>query len=192
MEKDTAIARQLLIIGGSAGSLDILLELLSAIRPPADMAIVVIIHRKSGDDGSVLIEILKDKTGLAAEEAEEKIPLTGNTIYIAPGDYHLLIEKEKTFSLDASEKVNYSRPSIDVSFESAANAFGEKVIAILLSGANNDGTAGLIAVKHCGGITIVQEPSSAALSFMPEFAVRHASPSKVLTVAEMIAWFNTL
>jgi two-component system chemotaxis response regulator CheB len=98
------------------------------------------------------------KSGLHVKEIEDKTLLKAGRIHVAPADYHLLFEKDQSLALDVSEKVQYSRPSIDIAFESAAEAFGQKVIAVLLSGANSDGTDGLLAVKKQGGIVVIQSP----------------------------------
>jgi two-component system, chemotaxis family, protein-glutamate methylesterase/glutaminase len=160
---------QLLIIGGSAGSLEVLVQLLPALDKNLQLAIVVVMHRKPGE--SLLVSLLSSKTTWSVKEVEEKESVEPQTIYVAPSDYHLLFENDRTFSLDASEKVHYSRPSIDVSFESAAEVFGASVIAVLLSGANADGAEGLERIRNVGGITIVQDPSEASVSYMPQQAI---------------------
>ena len=106
--------------------------------------------------------------------------------------FHLLIEKDFTFSLDYSEKVNYSRPSIDVTFQSAADVFGENLVCLLLSGSNADGVNGLISVKKNGGTTWAQSPESAQVSYMPEQAILRANVSAVLKIEEMAKYINSL
>jgi two-component system chemotaxis response regulator CheB len=160
---------QLLIIGGSAGSLEVLVQLLPALHRKLSVAIVVVMHRKPGE--SLLANLLSSKTTWPVKEAEEKDAIEPQNVYIAPADYHLLFEKDKTFSLDFSEKINYSRPSIDVSFESAAEVYGASLIAVLLSGANADGTEGLNAIRQAGGVTIVQDPNEASVPYMPQQAI---------------------
>lgn len=160
---------QLLIIGGSAGSLEVLIRLLPRLQKLEQVAIVIIMHRKAGE--SLLVQLLAEKTSWLVKEAEEKECIISGTIYVAPPDYHLLFEKDKTFSLDFSEKVHYSRPSIDVSFESVADAWGGSVIAVLLSGANADGAEGLDQVRKAGGVAIVQDPAEASVSYMPQQAI---------------------
>jgi len=113
-----------LIIGGSAGSLDVLLKVLPELKRNLDFAIIIVIHRKQGTD-SLLTDLLSHRTNLRVKEADEKEKILDGNVYIAPSDYHLLIEKDFTFSLDYSEKINYSRPSIDVTFQSAADAYEE-------------------------------------------------------------------
>jgi two-component system, chemotaxis family, protein-glutamate methylesterase/glutaminase len=125
-------------------------------------------------------------------EAEDKTSIMSGTIYIAPADYHLLIEKDKTFSLDYSEKINYSRPSIDVTFETATEAYGNKLAAFLLSGANADGAAGLLSVKNSNGLSVVQDPKEATVEFMPESAIRMGAVNSIMNLEEMKNWFASL
>lgn len=181
---------ELLVIGGSAGSLDVLITLLPALRRNLDIAIVIVLHRN--DTESLLAEVLSDRMAKIVMDAEEKEPLTPGGVYVAPADYHLLIEKDRTFSLDYSEKVNYSRPSIDVTFETAAEAYGAACVGLLLSGANTDGSVGLAAIKSRGGLTIVQHPAEAGVRFMPEYAVQHVQVDYVVTTNEMVEIINRL
>jgi two-component system, chemotaxis family, protein-glutamate methylesterase/glutaminase len=163
---------KLLLIGGSAGSLEVLIDILPLLPHTLDFPIVIILHRKSGQD-LLLEDLMASKTKLKVQEVEDKTPLQPGCIYVAPADYHLLFEKDHRLALDISEKINYSRPSIDVSFESAAKAYGPKLTAILLSGANSDGTNGLYFVKKAGGTIAVQNPESALMPFMPRNAAEH-------------------
>src|ERR1043165_7453052 len=151
---------KLVLIGGSAGSIDVLLRTLPALHTAINLTIVIVLHRKAGVE-QTLVELLSSKTRLHVKEAEEKEKILPNTIYLAPPDYHLLFEKDHTSSLDYSEKLNYSRPSIDVSFESAAYVFGPSLVCIFLSGASADGAEGLKTVRQSGGVTIIQDPSTA-------------------------------
>ena len=180
-----------LIIGGSAGSLDVLLKVLPAVDCDISFPILIVIHRKKGTD-SLLADLLSAKTLLNVKEAEEKEGLFAGSIYIAPSDYHLLIERDLTISLDSSEKVNYSRPSIDVTFHSAAEVYREKLACILLSGSNSDGVSGLISTKRFGGETAVQDPSSAQVDYMPKQAILKAEVDYVLKIEEMANYINLL
>lgn len=114
------------------------------------------------------------------------------TVYIAPSDYHLLFEKDGSFSLDYSEKVNYSRPSIDVVFQSAAEVFTNELVCLLLSGSNADGVNGLEQVKTYGGKAWVQNPDCATVPYMPQQAINIVNTDKVLTIEEMIYSINAL
>lgn len=184
MEEKSLKKYELLVIGGSAGSLEVVIQLLPAIPSGFHLAIIIVMHRRSGE--SILTELLSEKTSLPVKEVEEKDPVLPGNIYIAPGDYHLLIENDKTFSLDFSEKVNYSRPSIDVTFESAAEVYGDKLIGLLLSGANADGTEGLKCIKAKGGLTVVQNPSDASVSYMPQQAVDDVEVDYILDTKGII------
>lgn len=170
-ENDLKKAYTLVMIGGSAGSLDVVLKIIDALPAAIAASLVIVLHRKNSND-TILVDLLSSKTSLRVKEAEEKEPIRPGHLYIAPADYHLLIEKDFSFSLDDSEKVNYSRPSIDVSFESASDTYGPAVIGVLLSGANTDGVEGLREIKEQGGLTIVQEPASAEVDYMPRQAIK--------------------
>lgn len=181
----------MVIIGGSAGSLEALLEILPAIRPNFPCPVVLVLHRKnSGDD--TLTDLLAARSHFRVKEIEEKeFPLPG-ILYIVPPDYHLLFEEDKSFSLDVSEKVNYCRPSIDVVFRSAADVFENTLACILLSGANADGTDGFRYVRERNGITIAQSPDSAEVSYMPEQAILKNTASMIMTNIELTKYLNSL
>lgn len=177
------VAYHVLLIGGSAGGLDAILQIFPGLQPREDLAVILVLHRRGGE--SVLAEVLRDKTGWPVKEAEEKEPIEPGTLYLAPPDYHLLIEKDYTFSLDYSEKIHYSRPAIDVTFETAAEAYGPRVIALLLSGANQDGTAGLQKIKAAGGYVLVQDPAEAIVGYMPKYAIAHVAADRIVSVKEL-------
>lgn len=175
----------LLMIGGSAGSLSMVMKLLPLIRRRDELAIIIVFHRKKSDE-TTLIEVLLRKTGFQVKEAEEKDLLEPGTIYIAPADYHLLIERDHTITLDDSEKVNHSRPSIDVSFESAADVYGPSLACLLLSGANADGAEGLRKAKEKGSLILVQDPRSAEVPFMPEKAIETVDVDFIVTAENFL------
>jgi two-component system chemotaxis response regulator CheB len=181
----------ILVIGGSAGSLEALLQFLPGLKKDIPFAIVIVLHRK-GDSESMLSDLLQSRTVIPVREIEDKEKMLPSMIYVAPGNYHLLVEKDHIFSLDVSEKINYSRPSIDVSFETAADVFGEGAAALLLSGANADGTEGLKCIREKGGIVLVQQPSSAEVSYMPQQALREIKPDAVLSTEEIAGYINAL
>ncbi len=176
---------RIIAIGGSAGSLEVIMKIVSGISVNSDNVYLVVVHRKN-DAESILAELLKAKTSLPVKEVEDKDLIEPNHIYLAPPNYHLLLEDESHFSLDSSEKIHFSRPSIDVTFESLAEIYGNKVIGILLSGANADGVSGLKKIKNCGGFTIVQDPSTAEVGFMPEQAIQVNAYSQIAGPDEMI------
>lgn len=182
-------APYLVVIGGSAGGLQPVLTLLPGLSSRLNAAVVIVLHRQN-QHSSALTELLTGRTGLVVKEAEEKELIQTGTIYIAPADYHLLIEADHTFSLDDSEKVNFSRPSIDVTFSAAAYAYKSKVSALLLSGANADGVEGLIDIHEAGGTTIVQDPQTADVDYMPKQAVRQAKVDFILQPQEMARFIN--
>lgn len=191
MEENDISKCKLLLIGGSAGSLEVLMAILPKLKAIKNFSIVIILHRKSAED-SALEDLIALKTIIPLGRIEDKEIMKAGFIYVAPSDYHLLFEKSKQFSLDVSEKVNYSRPSIDVSFESAAIAFGKKCTAILLSGANADGTEGLKAIQNVGGKVIIQNPENAIMAFMPQNAFSTITPDYVLEVDEILEFINSI
>lgn len=190
MEENALIQNcEMLIFGGSAGSLEVLVQILPRLKPVRKFAIVIVLHRKSAED-TTLENLIAMKTDIPVAKIEDKEFLKPGTIFIAPSDYHLLFEKTGHIALDVSEKVHYSRPSIDVTFESAAIAFGSKCTAILLSGANADGTEGLKLIAKVGGTVIVQDPSTAVMPFMPESAIAALTPNYILNIHEIINFVN--
>ncbi|WP_442589578.1 chemotaxis protein CheB [Pedobacter sp. AW31-3R] len=180
-----------LVIGGSAGSLDVLLKVLPSVNPAITFPIVIVIHRKHGTD-SLLPELLSGRTKLVVKEVDEKEVLKPGTVYIAPSDYHTLIEQDGTFSLDYSEKVNYSRPSIDVTFQTAAEVYKEKLVCLLLSGSNADGVNGLISVKAWGGKAVIQDPESAQVAYMPAQAAANVKIDYILPIEDIADFINLL
>ncbi|MBS7254212.1 chemotaxis protein CheB [Flavobacterium branchiicola] len=176
---------KVVIIGGSAGSLNALMQILPEIVKLNNFALVIVLHRKSTDD-QTLEDLLALKSNVKVKPVEDKVPLLPGFIYVAPSNYHLLFEKEGILALDTSEKINYSRPSIDVSFESAAEVYGTSLIGILLSGSNADGTDGLKAIKAAGGSIVVQNPLSAEMPFMPNNAILYSNPDFILNTQEIL------
>ncbi|RYF82560.1 MAG: chemotaxis protein CheB [Chitinophagaceae bacterium] len=179
------ITYKMVVIGGSAGSLDVVLKIVSGLPAQTKASFIIVLHRKS-DSESILTNLLSIRTRLKVKEVEDKDEIHPGTIYLAPPDYHLLLEDEKNFSLDSSEKVHYSRPSIDVTFESVAETFGRRAIGILLSGANSDGAIGLKQLRESGGLTIAQDPKTAEVDFMPRQAIACNAAVQTLSPAGMI------
>lgn len=169
----------LLVIGGSAGSLSVVMKIIPLITPSLNLTTLIIFHRKQSDD-SALVEVLAGRTECVVKEVDDKDELFPGSIYVAPPDYHVLIEKNKTLTLDYSEKINYSRPSIDLSFDSAAEAYGPRVACMLLSGANADGVDGLIAAKRQGAFVMIQDPKTAEVAFMPQQALEKVTCDLVI------------
>ena len=180
-----------LIIGGSAGSLDVLLKVLPQVNPGIGFPIIIVVHRKHGAD-SLLPALLSARTKLMVKEVDEKEKILAGTVYIAPSDYHLLIEQDQTFSLDYSEKINYSRPAIDATFQTAAEVYGTKLVCLLLSGSNSDGVNGLKTVKTWGGTAVIQDPATAQVAYMPEQARLNVEIDHILSIEDMGEFINLL
>lgn len=180
-----------LIIGGSAGSLDVLLKVLPLLTPELSFPVIIVIHRKHGTD-SLLPELLSGRTKLKVKEIDEKEKIMAGTVYIAPSDYHTLIEQDRSFSLDYSEKINYSRPAIDVTFQTAAEVYRERLVCLLLSGSNADGVNGLKSVKTWGGMAVIQDPATAQVAYMPEQASIHVKIDYSLRIEDMAEFINLL
>ncbi|HSD09249.1 chemotaxis protein CheB [Flavobacterium sp.] len=182
---------KVVIIGGSAGSLQALMNILPAIPAITTFALVIVLHRRSTDD-LTLERLIKIRTKIPVEIIEDKLPFLPGYLYIAPSNYHLLFEKNGTLALDSSEKVNYSRPSIDVTFESAAEVYGRNLVGILLSGSNADGTAGIKAIQAAGGVIIIQDPISAEMPFMPNHAIQNSTPDYIMHPHEILDFINSI
>jgi two-component system, chemotaxis family, protein-glutamate methylesterase/glutaminase len=191
MEKDAIGKYDVVVIGGSAGSLEVILKMVGAFQETTNTTFIIVVHRKN-NTSSILEDILAAKTTIKVKEIEDKDPILPTTIYLAPPDYHLLIEDDQTFSLDSSEKVHYSRPSIDITFESVAQVFGDRAIGVLLSGANADGAEGLAKIKKAGGFTIVQDPSTSDAGYMPQQAIKQKAFNKILHAEEIAGFVNGL
>ncbi|MDO6435365.1 chemotaxis protein CheB [Flavitalea sp. BT771] len=182
---------KLMIIGGSAGSLQVILGILPVIHPEFPVPILIILHRNSVFESN-LEELLASRTQALIKEVEEKEPILPGAIYIAPADYHVLIEADHTFSLDYSERVNFSRPSIDVTFRCAGDVYGADLICLLLSGGNADGVEGLQYVKGRGGIVVVQDPATAEVSYMPQHAVNQVAVDFLVPAEDLPAFLKGL
>ncbi len=185
------IEYKVVVVGGSAGSLDIILKIISNADATGSILYIIVIHRKN-DTNSMLPGLFSSRTKLKVKEVEDKDYILPGHIYIAPPDYHLLLENEHTFSLDASEKIYFSRPSIDVTFESVAEIFGASAIGVLLSGANADGAHGLSTIHRAGGFTIVQDPKSAEADYMPRQAIDKLKPDIVISADKIPDFLKNL
>ena len=180
MEKEGVI-----IFGGSAGSIDVIMNIFPLIPKGFSLPIVVVLHRKNTAEHH-LEDVLNRKSKIPVLEVQDKMKIQPGNIYIAPGDYHLLVDKHGILCLDNSEKVNYSRPSIDITFECFAKVYQHKCIGILLSGANSDGAFGLKKIKEEGGLTIVQSPDSAKVATMPMAALNLFQPDLIADIQKLI------
>lgn len=175
---------KLLLIGGSAGSLQVIISMLAAMGKDYPLPVLVVIHRNPLFESS-LEELLSHRTNRVIKEVEEKEVILPGKVYLCPADYHVLVERDHSFSLDYSERVNYSRPSIDVTFSAAADAYREGVIGVLLSGGNADGVHGMEDIKARGGLTIVQDPQTAEVPYMPQQVLLHMKADLVVAAEEL-------
>ncbi len=180
-----------IVIGVSAGGLKVLHNLFSLLRTDLQTPIIVTQHLSPNDESS-LAEVLNFKSRVKVVEAKHSMKIKQNQIYVGPPDYHLIIDRHKTFILSEDDKVNYSRPSIEILFKSASRVYGRNLTGILLTGANEDGSEGLAAIKSNGGLTIVQDPESAEYKVMPLSAIEMGVADKVLKINEIADFINSL
>ena len=179
------------VIGASAGGIEALGQLLPAL--PARMRQpVLIVQHLPRDRPSLLVDIFAPRCALRVQEAEDKEPIVAGTIYFAPPDYHLLVDHGPSLALSADALINFSRPSIDVLFESAADVYGSHLLGLILSGANDDGSIGLAAVHRAGGITAVQAPNTATVPTMPAAAMKKTPVDFVLPLDQITGLLKAL
>jgi len=183
---DLAAARRIeaVVIGASAGGFEAILAVLKDLPSAYPMPLVAVLHLPDHHE-SRLPELFGYRLALRVREARDKEPLEPGILYVAPSGYHLQVETDRSFSLSCEERVSYARPSIDVLFETAADAYGPALAGVLLTGANYDGAAGLAGMKVAGALTIVQDPASAEIPTMPEAAIRRAAPDLILPLDEI-------
>jgi two-component system chemotaxis response regulator CheB len=191
ISKPTPRCIRAIVIGASAGALDALSIILPSLPTEFPIPVLVVVHLPA-DKESLLPSLLNANCKLEVREAVDKEPIQGGTIYFAPPDYHLLVEDKLSLSLSADEAVNFSRPSIDVLFESAADAFGSSLIGVILTGANNDGARGLTAVVESGGIALVQRPDCSYASTMPLAALGACPLAQPLSLHEIGAYLSSI
>jgi two-component system chemotaxis response regulator CheB len=172
----------MVVVGASAGGIEVLGTVLQVLPQSYRLPLAVVIHLPP-DRRSLLVEVFGYRCKMRFREAEDKERVEAGVVYFAPPDYHLLFEDTSSFSLSVDDLVNHSRPSIDVLFESAAEAFGSRVMGILCSGSNADGAAGLSAIEAAGGVAVVQDPASAISEEMPRAGLRACRDAAVLDPA---------
>ena len=178
------------VIGGSAGALEVLRPIVRALPPTLDCPVVIVIHLPAHSIG--MAELLSADTTLPVKQAEDKEPVAPGTIYIAPPGYHLLIETTHAFALSVDPPVHFSRPAIDVLFETACDVYGENLIGVLLSGASDDGASGLQEIHAAGGTTIVQSPLSAEVAIMPAAALALFEPTYIWSPNDIASGLSQL
>ena len=186
------MAYKAIVIGASAGGFFTLGKLLSLLPKDFSIPILVVQHISPNSDSYMPI-YLNSNCKITVKEADEKEPILPGFVYFAPPNYHLLVEEDHTISLSNDEKLNYSRPSIDILFETASYAYESELIGIILTGANSDGAIGLAQIKDAGGYCIVQDPKEADTQAMPLAAIEKATPHKTLIIekiAQLLISFN--
>jgi two-component system chemotaxis response regulator CheB len=184
------VAYEIIVVGTSWGGLSALRELIAGLPAAFALPLVVVQHRHRQSD-HLLTSLLQDRTSLCVCEVEDKAPITPGNIYVAPADYHLLVEGGY-FSLSTDDPVRFSRPSIDVTFQSAADTYGNRVVGVVLTGANADGANGLKRISDRGGLAFVQLPATAESPTMPAAALESVPTARVLTIGEISAALGAL
>ncbi len=175
-----------IVIGVSTGGVQALKTLLGQL--PADFPLpILIVQHISPDAGNGMAKLLNGLCDIRVKEADEQEKIFPGTVYLAPPNYHLLVEKDGMLALSADPPVSYARPSVDVLFESAAAVFGPELIGVVLTGANWDGSRGVMAIKQHGGVVVVQDPADATARQMPESALAAATVDHVAPLDAMAA-----
>jgi two-component system, chemotaxis family, protein-glutamate methylesterase/glutaminase len=184
------VGYEIVVVGTSWGGLAALRTLVAGLPRNFGMAVALVQHRHKDSD-HLLRQLLQEKSELQVFEVEDKMPLEHGRIYVAPPDYHTLVEPGH-FSLSTEAPVRYSRPSIDVTFLSAADSYGHRAVGIVLTGANSDGSEGLKRISDRGGMAIVQDPSTAESSLMPSSAVRAVPRARVMSLDDVVKFVSML
>jgi two-component system chemotaxis response regulator CheB len=179
------------VIGASAGALEALSSFLPTLPKDYPLPVMIVVHLPP-DKNSVMADLLKSKCKIDVREAEDKEPIRAATVYIAPPDYHLLVEPDRRLSLSSDDPVHFSRPSIDVLFESAADAYGPGLVGLILTGGSSDGANGLRAVHQAGGQALVQDPAKANVPLMPQAALEVCPSARVMSLPEITTFLNHL
>ena len=179
------------VIGASAGAVEALSVILPALPATWAIPVFIVVHLPP-DRESILPQLFQPKCRVRVTEAEDKAVIDSKTIYFAPSNYHLLIEQNGTLSLSVEEPVLFSRPSIDVLFETASDAFGERLLAVVLTGANSDGANGLRSICEAGGVAVVQRPETAQASMMPQAALDACPKALTMGLSEIAAFLIRL
>ena len=173
-----------IVIGASAGGVEALGLILPALPAKFGPSLLIVLHLPR-ERPSLLVQIYEKRCALPIREADDKEPIEPGTVYFAPPDYHMLVERNRQIALSTDEPVHFSRPSVDVLFESAADAYADRLLGVILTGANEDGAAGLHAVHRAGGVTVVQQPDSAKVPLMVVSALQRNPADFVLSLPEI-------
>lgn len=180
-----------IVMGASAGAIQALSRILPALPADYRVPVLVVVHIPA-DGSDLLAPLFQAKCRVLVKEAEDKEPILPGIVYFGPSDYHLLVEADRTISLSGDEAVLYSRPSIDVLFESAANAYGAGLVGIILTGANDDGAAGLRAVASAGGVALTEDPATAFAPAMPSAALKQCAEARSMSLDAIAAYLLRL
>jgi len=180
-----------IVIGASAGGVEAIGTLLQALPAELQAPVFIVLHLPR-EQPSLLATIFQPKCALPVKEASDKEPVAASTVYVAPPDYHLLIDAGPLTALSADDPVHYSRPAIDVLFESAADVYRAGLLGVVLTGGNQDGAAGLASVIASGGQGVVQLPETAQVSYMPAAALQRNPSSRAMTLADIAGLFAAL
>jgi two-component system, chemotaxis family, protein-glutamate methylesterase/glutaminase len=180
-----------IVIGASAGGVEALTALAGALPAGLRAAVLVVLHLPRHRP-SLMVDILAARCARPVREATDKAPIDAGSVYLAPPDYHLLVDAGPCIALSVDEPVHYSRPSIDVLFESAAEQWGSRLMGVVLTGGNHDGASGLAAVRRAGGLTVVQDPADALVPMMPKAALDTGPADAVLPLAGLVRLFASL
>jgi two-component system chemotaxis response regulator CheB len=173
-----------IVIGASAGGVEALGLILPALPAKFGPSLLIVLHLPR-ERPSLLVEIYEKRCALPIREADDKEPIEPGTVYFAPPDYHMLVERNRQIALSTDEPVHFSRPSVDVLFESAADVYADRLLGVILTGANEDGAAGLHAVHRAGGVTVVQQPDSAKVPLMVVSALQRHPADFVLSLPQI-------
>lgn len=184
MRPDSTDCVEVVVIGGSSGSVELMLKVLPQLPADYGPAVLLCLHAAPNSTQG-LVELLADRSELPVVEAEDKQPIVAGTIHVAPGGYHLLVERDRSLSLSIDPPVLYARPSIDVLFETAAACYGERLLALVLTGASADGAVGAECVQKHGGLVYVQDPAQCPAPTMPEAVLARLKPDTVLHPADI-------
>lgn len=181
----------LIVIGASSGGMQAVMQIVAGLKETFVIPVVIVLHQLKNSKGR-LVGILQSKTKIPVVEPLDKEEIRESTIYVAPPDYHLLIGGNRLFGYSYSEAINYSRPSIDVLFETASLAFRANLAGVLLTGANEDGAKGMQCIGINKGLTLVEDPATAEMPVMPRAAIELREPDKIITLNEISKQLNKL
>jgi len=187
----TGVSSKAVVIGASAGAVQALQTILPALAADYGLPVLVVVHVPP-DRANILAPLLQARCEIAVKEAEDKEVLAPGAVYLAPSNYHLLVETDESLALSKDEPVNHSRPSIDVLFQSAADTYGPGLVGVVLTGANHDGAAGLRAIVDAGGLAVVEDPASAYAAAMPLAALEACPSARIMTLDAIASYLSTL